>query len=42
MPTMTGSQFLADMMHAKGITHIFFVPVVVTDINIGAALVVDG
>ena len=30
MPSMTGSQYLAEALRASGITHVFFVPVVLT------------
>ena len=26
MPRLTGAQFLADSLHAQGVTHVFFVP----------------
>src|SRR6266436_937415 len=30
MPSMTGSQYLVEALEASGITHVFFVPVVLT------------
>ncbi len=30
MPTMTGYQYFAEAMRAKGVTHVFFVPVILT------------
>ena len=30
MPKMTGSQFMADALKAYGVTHIFFVPTILS------------
>ena len=29
MPSMTGSQFIAETLHGYGITHCFFMPVII-------------
>src|SRR5437763_4045120 len=30
MPLLTGAQFLADTLHAQGVTHVFFVPAILS------------
>ena len=30
MPRLTGAQFLADSLHAQGVTHVFFVPAILS------------